>query len=308
MHKLQFRDRRQEPVWLVDENFTIGKNKTNSLVIDAPSISDKHAEIVQQNRKMLIRDLGAEKGIFINGVRVIGEHPLSPGNIIKLGDVELEIVDPKHVSAPPAEEEAEWKLLATASWMNGQTFEVRGSMVLGRDSACDIAIPVEHLSRRHAELSVQGARLVVKDLDSSNGTFVNGERVEEATLKPGDKLKFDVITFTVQGPDHDPNKTIIRQAVDFKKEVQEELRKRAELEAKKAAEAAKAPPVAKASAPKAAPKESARKQNRPMAVTGKKEDSWITEAPSAAGKSSKAIIIAMVIIAAVAGAAAMFLT
>ena len=57
-----------------------------------------------------------------------------------------------------------------------------------------------HVSRRHAEFSVRSGALYVKDLGSSNGTFVNGKRHDEILLKNGDEVKLDAMTFKVVGP------------------------------------------------------------------------------------------------------------
>jgi len=62
--------------------------------------------------------------------------------------------------------------------------------VLGRDETCDIVLPDSGVSRRHAELVVDHAggrtRLAVRDLGSTNGTFVDGNRVTHQVLGPGD--------------------------------------------------------------------------------------------------------------------------
>ena len=62
--------------------------------------------------------------------------------------------------------------------------------------------------------------LFVKDLDSANGTFLNGKRVAEARVKRGDELRFDALTFGVMGPSDDMAKTTVRQ-VPVKTEVVE---------------------------------------------------------------------------------------
>lgn len=93
-----------------------------------------------------------------------------------------------------------WELVAVGDWLAGQRFEITRHAVLGRDSSCDITIPGTHLSRHHAELAVKGGSLLIRDLKSSNGTFVNEKRVTETSLKPGDMVRFDVLTFKVHGP------------------------------------------------------------------------------------------------------------
>jgi pSer/pThr/pTyr-binding forkhead associated (FHA) protein len=70
--------------------------------------------------------------------------------------------------------------------------------VLGRGQDCDLRIPLMGISRKHCQLSVQGGKIAVKDLGSSNGTFVNGKRVEQAELVPGDRLQVGLVMFTVQ--------------------------------------------------------------------------------------------------------------
>ncbi|MGK0442768.1 MAG: hypothetical protein ACJA0N_002587 [Pseudohongiellaceae bacterium] len=112
----------------------------------------------------------------------------------------------------------QWRLVANGDWLKGQMFPLKQHTVLGRDSECDITIPGKHLSRRHAEIAISGNKLLVKDLGSSNGTFVNGKKVSEAELIPGDQIQFDVLTFTIEGPQEidDLNATRIRTAIKAK--------------------------------------------------------------------------------------------
>lgn len=65
------------------------------------------------------------------------------------------------------------------------------SMVIGRDPQCDLHLDNRALSRRHALIEKRGAAIWVKDLNSQNGTFVNGERVSEAgqVLNGGDAIE-----------------------------------------------------------------------------------------------------------------------
>lgn len=94
-----------------------------------------------------------------------------------------------------------WKLVASGSWLAGQEFPLyEEGTILGRGKTCDITIPGTHLSRNHAELRVQAGQLLVKDLDSANGTFLNGERIIEAKANSGDVLRMDVYSFRISGP------------------------------------------------------------------------------------------------------------
>lgn len=62
-------------------------------------------------------------------------------------------------------------------------------VTLGRDAICGVSLPDPKISRQHAAMVLQGADLVIKDLGSTNGTFVNDKRVKEAVLNHGDQLR-----------------------------------------------------------------------------------------------------------------------
>lgn len=70
--------------------------------------------------------------------------------------------------------------------------------VLGRRQDCALRIPTRDVSRQHCELAQEKGKVTVKDLGSSNGTYVNGKRVAESELKPGDYLKVGPVTFAIQ--------------------------------------------------------------------------------------------------------------
>jgi hypothetical protein len=61
-------------------------------------------------------------------------------------------------------------------------------VVIGRSKDCDVQLADPNASRRHAELRNEGGYWIVTDLGSTNGVKVNGRRVEEAVLQPGDEL------------------------------------------------------------------------------------------------------------------------
>ena len=78
-------------------------------------------------------------------------------------------------------------------------FPLSGSaVVIGRLDECGIRIPLPEVSRRHVSISVTANRVVVKDLGSANGTYVNNKRVTEDSLRPGDHLVVGPVVFTVQ--------------------------------------------------------------------------------------------------------------
>jgi diguanylate cyclase (GGDEF)-like protein len=73
--------------------------------------------------------------------------------------------------------------------------------VLGRSSKCDVQLDQESVSRNHARISRQRSHYVIRDLGSTNGTYVNDELVDEVVLRDGDQLKIGrtIFKFIVSG-------------------------------------------------------------------------------------------------------------
>jgi len=70
-----------------------------------------------------------------------------------------------------------------------------GRLVVGRSPASDVVIADPSVSRRHAELSAEGGVVSVRDLESANGTMVNGERRAASPIEPGDIVTFGAVAF-----------------------------------------------------------------------------------------------------------------
>ncbi len=73
-----------------------------------------------------------------------------------------------------------------------------GTMLLGRHSACDIVLLDPSISRYHAEFSVRGSLVTVRDLNSHNGTDLDGKRIEAADVQAGQRLNFGDVSFQVR--------------------------------------------------------------------------------------------------------------
>ncbi|BCD99148.1 FHA domain-containing protein [Marinagarivorans cellulosilyticus] len=212
MLKLRFNDNRQDPVWVVEKNFTIGSADDNSLVINDASVSPQHAKLTGARQTFVLKDLGSAEGTSVNG-SAINQHAVACHDVLKFGDVEITIVDPASEA-----QDYEWSLIANSRFLSGQEFPLRmgesGSVVIGRGKRCDIAFPGTHLSKEHARFTISPEGLHVVDLDTDNGIFVNDERVEEAVLRAGDKVRLDVYSFRVFGPGIDlPRSATAKPAV-----------------------------------------------------------------------------------------------
>jgi predicted component of type VI protein secretion system len=92
-----------------------------------------------------------------------------------------------------------------------QTLPIRGlEFCIGRDSSCDVCVTSMMISRRHAALVIFKGRILVRDLGSRNGTYVNGKAVvAECELGHDDRLRLGPLEYRVQlelpaVPDHKP--------------------------------------------------------------------------------------------------------
>lgn len=91
------------------------------------------------------------------------------------------------------------KLVLLSSGMTGRAFDLKvDKTTIGRveDNAFQIAEP--SVSSHHCEVVMQGANILIRDLNSTNGTFINGEKVTEAVLKPGQTLRLGQIEMRLE--------------------------------------------------------------------------------------------------------------
>jgi pSer/pThr/pTyr-binding forkhead associated (FHA) protein len=73
-----------------------------------------------------------------------------------------------------------------------------GVLKVGRDPESDLIIAVASVSRHHCEIINDDKQLIVRDKGSGNGTIVNGQKVREQVLKPGDEIQIGPLTFAVE--------------------------------------------------------------------------------------------------------------
>jgi len=96
-----------------------------------------------------------------------------------------------------------------------RAYPVTRARIIGREEDCDMRIPVAEVSREHCRVAPsESGGLEIEDLGSSNGTYVNGMRVEEAEMVAGDVLKIGpaimVLRVDNQPADIDANEAMLR--------------------------------------------------------------------------------------------------
>ncbi|HQC64945.1 MAG TPA: FHA domain-containing protein, partial [Anaerolineaceae bacterium] len=70
-------------------------------------------------------------------------------------------------------------LIANNSSLDGQQWVITDTLLIGRDAACDVVIPDRQVSRQHARITKTGAVVMLEDLGSKNGTYLNGKPLTE---------------------------------------------------------------------------------------------------------------------------------
>jgi Protein of unknown function (DUF3662)/FHA domain len=120
--------------------------------------------------------------------------------------------EPPPVAPPPPEPVADTRTVSAAEAaraglahaadalvVDGRRYPLSGPVtMIGRSSACDVPLDDASASRRHAELRRRGGKTVLVDLDSTNGTLVNGRRVREAPLRAGDRITIGTTTIVFE--------------------------------------------------------------------------------------------------------------
>jgi pSer/pThr/pTyr-binding forkhead associated (FHA) protein len=98
---------------------------------------------------------------------------------------------------------------------SGKEYTIKkGEFIVGRLPECDMVIAEDTISGRHAKLFKGEEFYEVQDLGSTNGTFVNNDRIERKMLRTGDKIKFDIFEFEFINPKDVPRTVLADYGAD----------------------------------------------------------------------------------------------
>lgn len=150
----------------------------------------EHRRYLEEEWAALLADIAARVGIRFEDAQVRVE--LRQSESVVAGAVEIAIADTQAAGS-------EYVLRVVRGMPAEGTFRVRGAMRVGRMPECEIFIVDPSVSRNHALLDARENGLVVRDNESTNGTFVNGERVQLRTARAGDVIAFGKMELRVEG-------------------------------------------------------------------------------------------------------------
>ena len=179
----------------------IGRDPVCQVVLPATSVSRQHALIAPSLHGYIITDRSTN-GVLVNGTKVRGSQQLGQGDVIRIGEHEFrfEIVAPL---TQPQSAEPDRPSLATIEVLSdgplkGARFPVERPVIhIGRSAENDVRIADDSVSGAHATLLRRGSVWHLIDLASTNGTFVDGRRIDgEAIIQGIAELRFGAVKVT----------------------------------------------------------------------------------------------------------------
>lgn len=187
---------------------TVGRGVCDIVLAGDKSVSRSHAKIVVEPPNLYLEDLGSANGTFLNGESIgAGERvEVGQGDQFRFASTTLELVAPE---AAEAERESAREVVGTLEMENGEDgagpFKVfGGENALGRLPSNDIPLAFDgFVSGRHAKIVASEEGISIEDLDSTNGTELNGQRLTAGVKEPlsdGDEVRVGktVLKFVAQ--------------------------------------------------------------------------------------------------------------
>jgi ABC transport system ATP-binding/permease protein len=193
---------KRTPLSLGREEYTIGRGEENTVRLTERNISRKHAVLRRNGSGWIVTDPASYNGSYVNGVRLVGEHLITAGDILQVGDYRLEFNDEEATARPgdsanaatlpgggPAAVKPD-RLIVVVGPEPGEEFLITSATLsIGRAPELNICIPHSSVSRVHAEVhALGGGRYEIIDKASANGVRVNGSLLKRGLLEAGDSI------------------------------------------------------------------------------------------------------------------------
>lgn len=225
------------PIQILKANVWLGRDPQGEVVFEASKVmvSRRHAEVCNENGNYVIHDNNSFNGTLVNEQRISTPTPLYHGDEIRLGpggpllrfispsrlapagaglagqrsladsrqgsqpniDSKTMVFKLDDLSSKPAGAESEQPQL-----LMSLTFGSKQELAIGRSDECDIRLDGLQISNRHARLLVTNTGIVVEDLHSTNGIYLNGKRIGRQNIGVDDSIQIGSFIIKV---DHSNN-------------------------------------------------------------------------------------------------------
>lgn len=191
----------------------IGSDAQGAAVLQHDGILPVHCVIHLTSSGANLQVPAGAGPVAVNGKPIRDIMGLRSGDLLSIGSVmaRFVVVEEAHaVSASESDEDSnatrvrlalpKFVLRGVSGAVFGKIFPITGPVVIGRAAECDISVPADEMSRRHALVKPTQEGLAVEDLGSANGTFINNKRVQQGFLRPGEELRLDAVRFILVAP------------------------------------------------------------------------------------------------------------
>jgi ABC-type multidrug transport system ATPase subunit/pSer/pThr/pTyr-binding forkhead associated (FHA) protein len=204
---------------LTSQSLMLGRVEGNDIVVRSQIVSSKHVRLDKVNGGYKVTMMPEAKNpILLEGRPLDGSRVLRHGDILRIGSLDPGMMVTMTYNVPgEAPQEIQQDIV----------FGENTLIQIGRDTSNDVVLSSPSVSRFHAQVERVGQRYRVEDLRSSNGTFVNGERIEGSLwLKPEDSIRIGQYRF-VMGKDqlakYDDTNGLRVDAINLNKWVRKDL-------------------------------------------------------------------------------------
>lgn len=172
---------------------SIGKSKSNDIVLNYPAIARFHAVIAKKRRDWVIADTSNRTAkITVNGSEIEGSSVLENGDVIQIGSIPLKFECDEALGAQTRQQirnaarSTAPKTVAYGVLVDIKTkrpvYLKKQDVLIGRGDDCDIQLLSQTVSSHHARIHKTSRGWALSDLDSHNGTKLNGRYINQPQL------------------------------------------------------------------------------------------------------------------------------
>lgn len=191
----------------------VGSDVECQLRLSGVGIAARHCEIHMHAAEVQIVPADASAVTLVNGQPLSKANALKQGDLLQFSKIACRVMGqdaaPAHAAPRDSVDDTghtrvrmalpKLMLRGVSGPTFGKTFPVSGSMTMGRQADCDICITSDAISRHHARLQLTPAGVLVEDLGSANGTYINDKPVQGSVpMQAGDELRLDTVRFQLQ--------------------------------------------------------------------------------------------------------------
>lgn len=162
----------------VGEVTTIGRSETCEIQINAKGVSGSHAKIIQNQKAFVLNDLGSTNGTYVNNKKINTSHTLAHSEKIAIGSYKFLVWDTKN-PLPFLFSMNDGILVAICEF----------PFTIGRANSNHFIFSDKNSSSQHAQFIKKQNKHFIVDLNSTNGTVVNKQRIKQNPIEHFDHIK-----------------------------------------------------------------------------------------------------------------------